>query len=183
MPMVRDLIQTVVIGKTPGHEPASLEVHGDIANIMASMDVSDVLQQRFITAAQNDLMARLASGEIDTEAKQNKLIEAYIDEMSRKLPEWKNLQVLLLRRPDCMESCPTWYLLGTKSERIAQDATSQKDGLPPRPHITASAPWYRWKSMPSEYPFAYARCAPPWRLARDQVREDAGHRRCVDDRR
>ncbi len=87
MPMVRDLIQTVVIGKTPGHEPASLEVHGDIANIMASMDVSDVLQQRFITAAQNDLMARLASGEIDTEAKQNKLIEAYIDEMSRKLPE------------------------------------------------------------------------------------------------
>lgn len=85
--MVRDLIQTVVIGKTPGHEPASLEVHGDIANIMASMDVSDVLQQRFITAAQNDLMARLASGEIDTEAKQNKLIEAYIDEMSRKLPE------------------------------------------------------------------------------------------------
>lgn len=41
-------------------------------------------------------MARLASGEIDTEAKQNKLIEAYIDEMSRKLPEWKNLQVLLV---------------------------------------------------------------------------------------
>jgi hypothetical protein len=27
-PIVRDLIQTVVIGKTPGHEPASLQVHG-----------------------------------------------------------------------------------------------------------------------------------------------------------
>ena len=33
------LIQTVVIGKTPGHQPASLQVHGDIAHIMASMDV------------------------------------------------------------------------------------------------------------------------------------------------
>lgn len=39
MPIIRDLIQTVVIGKTPGHQPATLQVHGDIANIMASMDV------------------------------------------------------------------------------------------------------------------------------------------------
>ncbi|PZM15299.1 hypothetical protein [Rhizobium tubonense] len=35
MPIVRDLIQTVVIGKTRGHQPASLQVHGSIANIMA----------------------------------------------------------------------------------------------------------------------------------------------------
>ena len=35
----------------------------------------------------------MASGEIDTEAKKNRLIEAYIDELSRKLPEWENLQV------------------------------------------------------------------------------------------
>ena len=69
----RDLIQTVVIGKTPGHQPASLEVHGHIANIMASMDLIDVLQQQFIAAAQNELMARLASGEIDTEDKKQKL--------------------------------------------------------------------------------------------------------------
>lgn len=96
MPIVRDLIQTVVIGKTPGHQPASLQVHGDIAHIMASMDVIDILQQQFIAAAQNDLMTRLASGEIDTEAKKNKLIEAYIDELSRKLPEWENLQVSLV---------------------------------------------------------------------------------------
>ena len=60
---------------------------------MASMDVIDVLQQQFFTAAQNDLMTRMASGEIDTEAKKNKLIEAYIDALSRKLPEWENLQV------------------------------------------------------------------------------------------
>ena len=36
MPIVRDLIQTVVIGKAPGHQPASLQVHGDIASILAS---------------------------------------------------------------------------------------------------------------------------------------------------
>lgn len=59
MPIVRDLIQTVVNGKTPGHQPASLQVHGDIAHIMASMDVIDILQQQFIAAAQNDLMTRL----------------------------------------------------------------------------------------------------------------------------
>ena len=40
MPMVRDLIQTVVIGKTPGHQPASLQVHGDIANIMVTLPPS-----------------------------------------------------------------------------------------------------------------------------------------------
>ena len=34
MPIIRDLIQTVVIGKTPGHQPATLQVHGDIANII-----------------------------------------------------------------------------------------------------------------------------------------------------
>lgn len=76
MPFMRDLIQTVVIGKTPSHQPASLEVHGDIAHIMASMNVIDVLQQRFFTAAQNDLMTRLVSGEIDTEDKKQKLLEA-----------------------------------------------------------------------------------------------------------
>lgn len=50
MPIVRDLIQTVVIGKTAGHQPASLQVHGDIANIMASMDVIDLMEQQFIAA-------------------------------------------------------------------------------------------------------------------------------------
>jgi DNA invertase Pin-like site-specific DNA recombinase len=93
MPIVRDLIQTVVIGKTPGHQPASLQVHGSIANIMASMEVLDLMEQQFITAAQNDLMARIASGEIDTEQKRKKLLDAYAEELRRKYPEWANLQV------------------------------------------------------------------------------------------
>ena len=45
MPIVRDLIQKVVIGKAPGHQPATLQVHGSIANIMASMEVLDVMEQ------------------------------------------------------------------------------------------------------------------------------------------
>jgi DNA invertase Pin-like site-specific DNA recombinase len=93
MPIVRDLIQTVVIGKTPGHQPASLQVHGDIANIMASMDVIDVMQQQFVAAAQNDLLTRIASGEIDTEGKRKKLLSEYAEELLKRFPEWENLQV------------------------------------------------------------------------------------------
>ncbi|MGO4565907.1 recombinase family protein [Rhizobium sp. 2YAF20] len=93
MPIVRDLIQRVVIGKTPGHQPATLQVHGSIANIMASMEVIDLLQRQFIVAAQNDLMEKLASGEIDTEDKKEKLLDAYAEELKGKYPEWANLQV------------------------------------------------------------------------------------------
>ena len=93
MPIVRDLIQKVVIGKTPGHQPATLPVHGSIANIMASMEVLDLMEQPFLAAAQNDFMARRASGELDTAAKQQKLLDAYAEELSRKYGEWENLQV------------------------------------------------------------------------------------------
>ena len=96
MPIVRDLIQTVVIGKTRGHQPASLQVHGDIAHIMASMDAIDVMQQQFFAAAENDLMTRMASGEIDTEAKKQKLLAGYAEELSRKRVEWQQIQVSLV---------------------------------------------------------------------------------------
>ena len=57
------------------------------------MDVIDVMQQQFVAAAQNDLMSRIASGEIDTEHKKKKLLEAYSEELLRRFPEWENLQV------------------------------------------------------------------------------------------
>jgi hypothetical protein len=82
----------VVIGKTPGHQPATLEVHGSIANIMASMEVMDLMEQQFLAAAGNDLMAKIASGEIDTEAKKQKLLDAYAEELSVRQLEWANLQ-------------------------------------------------------------------------------------------
>jgi hypothetical protein len=96
MPIVRQLVQTVVIGKTPGHQPASLQVHGLIAAIFAQMDVMDLMEQQFIAAAQNDFVARIASGEIDTEDKRKKLLSEYAEELLKKFPEWENLQVLLV---------------------------------------------------------------------------------------
>ena len=41
-------------------------------------------------------MARIASGEIDTEHKKKKLLEAYAEELLSKYPEWENLQVSLV---------------------------------------------------------------------------------------
>ncbi|MFL0691841.1 MAG: hypothetical protein ACJLUP_06895 [Agrobacterium tumefaciens] len=93
MRIMRDLIQTVVIGKTPGHQPASLQVHGDIANIMASMDVFDVLQQQFFAAAQNDLMTLMASGELSTEVKKQKLLAVYAEELECKLAKCGRFEV------------------------------------------------------------------------------------------
>lgn len=66
MPIGRDLIQTAVIAKTRGHQPASLQVHRSIANIMASMEALELMERQFVAAAQNDLMAKIASGEVDT---------------------------------------------------------------------------------------------------------------------
>ncbi|WP_254229097.1 hypothetical protein [Agrobacterium salinitolerans] len=45
--LVRQFIQKVVIGKTPGHQPASLEVHGRIASILAAMDAATILEKQF----------------------------------------------------------------------------------------------------------------------------------------
>jgi len=50
MPIVRDLIQAVVIGKTPGHQAASLRAQGDIANNMASKAVLDLVERHFLAA-------------------------------------------------------------------------------------------------------------------------------------
>ncbi|KRB58276.1 hypothetical protein ASE04_28250 [Rhizobium sp. Root708] len=66
--IVRQFIQKVVIGKTPGHQPASLEVHGRIASILAAMEAATILE-------------KLRAGEIDTEQKQKKLLDAYAEEL------------------------------------------------------------------------------------------------------
>ncbi len=71
-------------------------MYGSIANIMASMEVIDLLEQRLLAAAQNDLMAKIASGEIDTEQKRKKLLSEYAEELLVRFPEWENLQVSLV---------------------------------------------------------------------------------------
>jgi hypothetical protein len=96
MPIVRDLIQTVLIGETPGHQPARLQVRGDIANIVASMKVLDLMEQQFLAAAGKDFVARIASREIDTDQKRKKLLDRCGEELKSKYLEWSNLQVCLV---------------------------------------------------------------------------------------
>ncbi|WP_205908894.1 hypothetical protein [Metarhizobium album] len=43
------VVQKVVVGKTPGHQPASLQVHGLIASILVQMDVLDYMRSHFIS--------------------------------------------------------------------------------------------------------------------------------------
>ena len=51
------------------------------------------MDHQFLGVASNDLMARIASGEIDTEAKRKKLLDQYDEELKSKYLEWSNLKV------------------------------------------------------------------------------------------
>lgn len=70
MPIVRSLVQKVVIGKTQGHQPATLEVHGLISSILAQMDVLDLMERRFVAEVHADFIEKLEAGEIETKEKQ-----------------------------------------------------------------------------------------------------------------
>ena len=100
MPIVRSLVQKVVIGKTPGHQPATLEVHGLIASILAQMDVLDFMERRFVAKVHADFIEKLEAGEIDTQQKQKKLLDAYEEELRARYPEWANLQVSVVAGRD-----------------------------------------------------------------------------------
>jgi hypothetical protein len=105
MPIVRHLIQKVVIGKTPGHQLATLQVHGLIASILAQMDVLTFMERRFIAEAHADFVERMEAGEIDSEAKKRMLLDAYAEELLERYPEWENLRASLVAGPDGMETC------------------------------------------------------------------------------
>ena len=93
MPIVRQLVQKVVIGKTPGHQPASLQVHGLIAAILAQMDVIDYMCSRFMSEVHEDFMERVEAGDIDSEEKKEMMLDIYREEFLERLPEWENLQM------------------------------------------------------------------------------------------
>ena len=68
--IIRRFIQKVVIGKTPGHQPATVEVHGPISSILAQMDVLDFMERRFVAEVHADFIEKLEAGEIETKEKQ-----------------------------------------------------------------------------------------------------------------
>jgi hypothetical protein len=92
-PFRRLHVQKVVIGKTPGHQPASLQVHGLIASILAQMDVLDYMKSRFISEIHEDFVERLEAGELDSEEKREIMLDIYREELLERFPEWENLQV------------------------------------------------------------------------------------------
>ncbi|MDI7860326.1 recombinase, partial [Rhizobiaceae bacterium n13] len=81
MPIVRSLVQKVVIGKTPGHQPATLEVHGRIASILAAMEAATILEKQFEALKQHDYLEKLRAGELETEQKRKKLLDASAEEL------------------------------------------------------------------------------------------------------
>ena len=91
--IVRQFIQKVVIGKTPGHQPASLEVHGRIASILAAMETATMMEKQFEALKRHDYLEKLRAGELDVETKRKKLLDAYAEELSVRRLEWQNIQV------------------------------------------------------------------------------------------
>ncbi|SIR00023.1 hypothetical protein SAMN05880561_1074 [Rhizobium sp. RU33A] len=72
--IIRELIQKVVIARTPGRQPPALEVHGRIVSILAAMETAQIIEAKFKAMVDQDVLARLASVEIDTEDKNQKLL-------------------------------------------------------------------------------------------------------------
>lgn len=91
--IVRQFIQKVVIGKTPGHQPASLEVHGRIASILAAMEAATIMEKQFEALQRHDYLEKRRAGELETEAQKQKLLDAYAEDLSVKRLEWQNIQV------------------------------------------------------------------------------------------
>jgi len=94
--IVRQFIQKVVIGKTTGHQPASLEVYGRIASILAAMKATTIMEKRFEALKRHDYLEKMRAGELETEAPKKKLLDAYAEELSMKRLEWANIQVSLV---------------------------------------------------------------------------------------
>ena len=94
--LAQQFIQKVVIGWTPGNQPASLEVHGRISGILAAMKAATILEKQFEALKQHDDQEKLRAGELDTEQKRKKLLDAHAEELSTKRLEWANCGVDIL---------------------------------------------------------------------------------------
>ena len=87
------LVQKVVIGKTPGHQPAELEVHGRISSILAAMEASMIVERQFKHLKEAEYLEKIDSGELVSQEKRKEFLDAYAEELSVRRDEWKNIQV------------------------------------------------------------------------------------------
>lgn len=91
--IVRMLIQKVVVGPRPGHQQATLQVHGRIASILAAMEASTILEKQLITLHRHQYLEAEDAGLLDTEDKRKKLLNDFAEELDVRRQQWRNLQV------------------------------------------------------------------------------------------
>jgi hypothetical protein len=77
VPLVWSLVQKVVIGNTPGHQPATLDLHGLTSSILAEMGAPDLMEPRFVAEIHADFTEKLEANDIGTKEKQRELIASY----------------------------------------------------------------------------------------------------------
>ena len=94
--IVRMLIQKVIVGPRPSHKPATLQVHGRIASILAAMEASTILEKQLITLHQHQYLEAEDAGLLDTELKKNELLGAFAEEIDVRRQQWRNLEVSLV---------------------------------------------------------------------------------------
>ncbi|MEQ1407378.1 hypothetical protein ABK249_20845 [Neorhizobium sp. Rsf11] len=68
--IVHQFVQKVVIGNTPGYQPASLEVHGRIASTLAAMEAATIMKKQSDALKRYDYLEKLLASELDTAQKQ-----------------------------------------------------------------------------------------------------------------
>jgi DNA invertase Pin-like site-specific DNA recombinase len=91
--VIRMLVQNVVIGKTPGHQPAELTVHGRIASILGAMEAATIVEQQFKYRKNAEFSEKIDAGILNTDQKQKEFLDAVTEELSIRREEWRNLQV------------------------------------------------------------------------------------------
>ena len=70
--IIRQLIQKVVIGSTPGRQPPALEVHSRIASIHAAIETAQLMEAKFRAMVDQDVLERQLFGGLYTVQKRQK---------------------------------------------------------------------------------------------------------------
>ncbi len=77
----------------PAISHAELAIPAAIASILAAMEATTILEQRFKLQTQHTYLEGIESGRLSTEQKQKEFLDACAEELSVRRLAWGNLQV------------------------------------------------------------------------------------------